>query len=349
MKKYYFLIIVALILGLVLTGCSLLSNVGQVPTSEQSGIAYLTKGSSFTVGNDTTVRTYTDSYTDFTIIDTNHPSSYLGLLDTFSYYAANTNQFKFVLVDGDDVVKWVSEAITPSSSPSAQSWTPLTPVYVEPGWNLGLYFASTGTVPFELVGEPAWYEPNNAGLPVVGDTLSYQGSSNRTYSFVASGKIIEPEVTTSLSGPPTVDVGEDDPVPIWTITIRICPSDVNLNNVIVQGGIGADLVITHVNGVPVPHPMPKKTEYSVDEVTLNKKGGKMGATIVTWYIDDFDSTSSCKNLMLTVETGLNPKLKQEFTSTGPHELDGGFSATYTYLGIEYETPETELLTVEVVE
>jgi hypothetical protein len=44
MKKYYFLIIVALILGLVLTGCTLLSNIGQVPTTEQSGITYLTKG-----------------------------------------------------------------------------------------------------------------------------------------------------------------------------------------------------------------------------------------------------------------------------------------------------------------
>jgi len=42
MKKYYFLIILTLILGLVLTGC-LLSNVGQVPTTEQSGITYLTK------------------------------------------------------------------------------------------------------------------------------------------------------------------------------------------------------------------------------------------------------------------------------------------------------------------
>jgi hypothetical protein len=47
MKKYYFLIIVALILGLVLTGCTLLSNIGQVPTSEQSGIAELTKGVPF--------------------------------------------------------------------------------------------------------------------------------------------------------------------------------------------------------------------------------------------------------------------------------------------------------------
>jgi hypothetical protein len=47
MKKLMYLIVVALILGLVLTGCSLLSNVGQVPISEQSGVAYLTKGLPF--------------------------------------------------------------------------------------------------------------------------------------------------------------------------------------------------------------------------------------------------------------------------------------------------------------
>ena len=43
MKKYSYLIIIVLIYSLILTGC-LLSNVGQVPTSEQSGITYLTKG-----------------------------------------------------------------------------------------------------------------------------------------------------------------------------------------------------------------------------------------------------------------------------------------------------------------
>ena len=44
MKKYYFLMIVALILGLLLTGCSLLSNISQVPATEQSSITSLTKG-----------------------------------------------------------------------------------------------------------------------------------------------------------------------------------------------------------------------------------------------------------------------------------------------------------------
>jgi hypothetical protein len=43
MKKLIYLIVLALILGLFLTGC-LLSNVGQVPVTEQSGITYLTKG-----------------------------------------------------------------------------------------------------------------------------------------------------------------------------------------------------------------------------------------------------------------------------------------------------------------
>ena len=45
MKKLIYLIILTLILGLVLAGCSLLSNVGQVPTNEQGGITYFTKGS----------------------------------------------------------------------------------------------------------------------------------------------------------------------------------------------------------------------------------------------------------------------------------------------------------------
>ena len=42
MKKLSYLIIVTLILGVVLTGC-LLSNISQVPTTEQGGITYLTK------------------------------------------------------------------------------------------------------------------------------------------------------------------------------------------------------------------------------------------------------------------------------------------------------------------
>lgn len=44
MKKLIYLIVLASILGLVLAGCSLLSNIGQVPSTNQSGMTYLTKG-----------------------------------------------------------------------------------------------------------------------------------------------------------------------------------------------------------------------------------------------------------------------------------------------------------------
>ena len=44
MKKYSYLIIIVLISSLVLAGCSLLSNISQVPATDQSGITSLTKG-----------------------------------------------------------------------------------------------------------------------------------------------------------------------------------------------------------------------------------------------------------------------------------------------------------------
>jgi hypothetical protein len=50
MKKYSYLIIIVLISILVLTGCSLLSNISQVPVTEQSGITCLTKSFSNLVG-----------------------------------------------------------------------------------------------------------------------------------------------------------------------------------------------------------------------------------------------------------------------------------------------------------
>jgi len=50
MKKLYYLIVIILISSLVLTGCSLLSNISQVPATDQSGITYLTKSFSNLVG-----------------------------------------------------------------------------------------------------------------------------------------------------------------------------------------------------------------------------------------------------------------------------------------------------------
>jgi len=87
MKKLYYLIVLTLILGLVLTGCSLLSNVGQTPTTGQSGVAYLTKGPSpdlvglwhFDEGDGTIANDSSGNFNDGTLMGgTNWTSSMFG-------------------------------------------------------------------------------------------------------------------------------------------------------------------------------------------------------------------------------------------------------------------------------
>jgi hypothetical protein len=93
MKKLSYLIILALILGLVLTGC-LLSNVGQVPATEQSGIAYLTKGLSsglvglwsFEEGEDPTIAYDSSAYGNDGIIT---GATYVGSANTMFGDALN--------------------------------------------------------------------------------------------------------------------------------------------------------------------------------------------------------------------------------------------------------------------
>jgi len=147
-------------------------------------------------------------------------------------------------------------------------------------------------------------------------------------SVGASAVTLETEIT---AGESSVNVGIESE---WTITITICSDGEDLESVVVQGGIGADLVVT---------------DPGVQGVTLTKQGkGKMGATIVKWDIGTL-AANNCLDLDLVVTTRLNPNGKQEFTSAEEgHELDGGFSATYWFDGTEYETEETMPLTVNVV-
>ncbi len=137
-----------------------------------------------TVGNPAISRANVDSYSNFTIIDTNSPVSATGWLTTFSYYAVNTNSFEFVLVDSANVVKWISPTITPAGT-GLQTYNINVPVTA--GWNLGVHFDQTGTIPFDYIGAPATYTPNNNGMPTVGVALTVQGTSNRMYSWNGNG------------------------------------------------------------------------------------------------------------------------------------------------------------------
>ncbi|HEX3100124.1 MAG TPA: hypothetical protein VHQ41_04130 [Patescibacteria group bacterium] len=149
-----------------------------------AGIAQATAG--VTVGNPAYIGSITDTYSNFTIIDTNNPVSANGWLSSFSFYAANTNPFEFVLVDTSNVVKWISPKIIPVST-GFSTYGVVVPV--QAGWNLGVHFDSTGTIPFNYAGAPATYTPNNNGMPVVGVALTVEGTSNRIYSWSATGTV----------------------------------------------------------------------------------------------------------------------------------------------------------------
>jgi hypothetical protein len=111
MKKSIYLIILLLILGLVLTGCTLLSNIGQVPTNEQSGITYLTKGPGTSL--------FTDDFESYT------PGIYPGGvgLDNWQYVSGIPS----IVLDTTKVLgitggSYVGEAVAVTGSPDWQDY-----------------------------------------------------------------------------------------------------------------------------------------------------------------------------------------------------------------------------------
>jgi len=91
----------------------------------------------------------------------------------------------------------------------------------------------------------------------------------------------------------------------------------------VKDGIGADLVLDQY------------VQSSGDVATGKAGKGKMGATKATWTIGD-PEVSADYTLDLYVHTGLNPKQKQEYTSTGMHYLNSGPEVYFVYEEIQYE-------------
>lgn len=140
------------------------------------------------LGNPVEDRDYVDSYHNFSIIDTNLSAGYQGIVTEIQYWARNNNPFKFLIVDGTRKVMWISDLITPQSI-GMQAYTPSTFPVVQPGWNIGMYFTLTGTIPFDYDNgaDPAFYEANNAGEPVLGEILTKAGETKRYYSVYASG------------------------------------------------------------------------------------------------------------------------------------------------------------------
>jgi hypothetical protein len=147
------------------------------------------------IGNSASSASTVDTYTNFTIVDTNYPALTAGWIMKFDYYAANTGPMAFVVVDASNTVQYVGPVFTPPGT-GPQTWIPAVPIPVQGGWNVALYFGgSGGVIPFNYTGAPAAYTPDNNGLPTTGETLSIQGTSDRTYSFVATEETLTADCT----------------------------------------------------------------------------------------------------------------------------------------------------------
>ena len=169
MKKYYFLIILALILGLVLTGCSLLSNVGQVPATGQKGIPLSTANLvalwHFDENSGTTAYDSTENNNDGTISGASLVDGKLGKALSF-----DGNDYVIVpdslLLEPDKITveAWVKSSGTPGSCKYIVSkYLPTRPGNYS---SYGLYTGSSGGLRFYIGYTSSWVASPDAGVGV---------------------------------------------------------------------------------------------------------------------------------------------------------------------------------------
>lgn len=148
-----------------------------------------------TLGNDATNRGFADGYQNFTIVDTNNPAAFDGTFTEINYYAQRAGDIRFVIVDTTDTVTWVSDVITATSA-GVKTVTFDEPVGVTAGSNIGVYSVLAGVVSWQYAASaPAAWEANNAGLPYVGETLTYEATTQgRIYSMNATIEASSPAI-----------------------------------------------------------------------------------------------------------------------------------------------------------
>jgi hypothetical protein len=169
------------------------------------GLMPLVVAGKTTIGNDVIARQAIDGYSNFTVVDFNNPANKDGALTDFSYWALNSNPFRFVLIDTDNKVRWISDEIKAVAT-GLNTFSVPTGVAVQKGWNLGVYFLNSGAIAYGSEGGVAKYTSNNSNQPNLNEILSFESGDNRRYSFAASDNINdEPATTTKETATTTGD------------------------------------------------------------------------------------------------------------------------------------------------
>jgi len=190
MKKLYFLIVLALILGLTLTGCSLLSNISQVPTTGQSGISYLTKEILY---SELVALWHFDGDADDSSGNSNN-----GTVEGAFYVDSTVGMGKALSFDGDDYVKVdYNDTLDITNEITIEAWIKPTAVS---GYRTIVAKRSGGVANYALrlwsgkvefyyrkAGATTWSEWLTNDAPVIADGSSYYIAV--TYTFGDSDSI----------------------------------------------------------------------------------------------------------------------------------------------------------------
>lgn len=136
------------------------------------------------IGNAPNDRALVDTAWNFTIVDTNNPATVVGRIASVNYWAEQPGSVRFVLVDSNNTVTWVSDQFTALTA-GLNTATFTTAPGVTPGTNLGYYSPGFGVVSYEYSGNSALYGGLDAGQPTVGSQIA-RPIDGRTYSMMAN-------------------------------------------------------------------------------------------------------------------------------------------------------------------
>lgn len=157
-------------------------------------------------GNSTVSRSHTDTFSNFEVLDRNNPINGAGQIIQWQVFAASALPVELLLYHPTGVNSYSlignSAVMTPVAG--VNTFALAAPIPVLAGDVVGLYFASRGSVPFDLSGPfnlgnlsgTILFTANNSG---VGNAAAFIDSSNRTYSVSVSGNAVPEPSTITLS------------------------------------------------------------------------------------------------------------------------------------------------------
>lgn len=150
-------------------------------------------GVSATMGNDAVPRSHIDSWSHFTVVDTNNPAAFDGTMAEVTVFGQRAGIVRFVIVDAANVITQVSDEVAVAGT-GVETLALPEPMGVTTGANLGVHFVGQSSIPSDrFVGEPAYWNPQGSA-PTVGQVVGTSGTESRIYSMNAAITASSPDV-----------------------------------------------------------------------------------------------------------------------------------------------------------